>query len=87
MLIGEETKSTIDDGGDTMISNSTIDKHVYNYAVTTMTQFYRSSSDFVINFTQVVFFMTITHACRFVFMFGTKKKSNYLYCCISRNIV
>jgi hypothetical protein len=86
MLIGEETKSIIDDAGDRMISNSTIDKHVYNNAVTTTTQCYRSFSDVVITFTQVVFFMIITHACLFIFMFGTKRESNYLYCCINRNI-
>ncbi len=62
MLIGSETKSIIDDGGGRMISNSTIAKHGYNNAVTTMIQFSRSSSDFVITFTQVVFFMT-NHSC------------------------
>ncbi len=52
MLIGSETKSIIDDGGGRMISNSTIAKHGYNYTVTTITQFYRSSSDFDVTFTQ-----------------------------------
>jgi len=45
-----------------MISNSTIDKHGYNYAFITMTQCYHSFSDVVITFTQVVFFMT-NHSC------------------------
>jgi hypothetical protein len=87
MLIREETKSIINNAGDRMTSNSIIDKQGYKYALNTMTQFSRSSSDFVIPFKQVVFFMTITHACLCVFTFGTKKKSNYLYCCISKNIV